>query len=601
MKRRARFLLLATGVFLGLLSAASVPLRFDHANSGRYLLPVLQAADAELFPSDPVVESLERFRSLFYRSMAWWVHRSDLDPDGVESLFLGLYWISRVLLVLSVMALARALDSEIWSALFLGLWACFTVSVPVGGQSLFLNVVTHGTLALLLGMWSLWALFCNRRIAFWLLASLMVFVHPLMAVNLLLAIGPAQVILHRRIDRVDFVGGSIFFLSLVAYSTGVPPFTEHEATIFLAAKGGMKHVSLGAHGLLDWLEGFALLALALGTWIHGRQVAPSRNHDLLAAAIVCGSIAACALSLIATSLPAVRLLQAQPLRAFAWTHLLCFLLLAAGTPRLIRERAAAALPLTLYLALSLVPTLWQIPFAFLALAALWWPRWRRLWMITTGGLAATVVVGWLMQDTWPGFETLQPPMVPALAMVVVATWAVAGHVQPRARSAIIVVALLAAAGSSALSWHRYYDGRDDPEWGSSFDDRVHEDWTTARRWIAAHTSKAERILVAGGEGNFRTIALRTAVGESMSALAWVDPSTYQDLAEGAARVRACHMPEGWALDCLLELAAEEDTSHLVVEGSVRGVTATPLAEFGDYRVFRATAGTDSTTQPLPDR
>ena len=203
MKNQHQMLLIAAAFGLGLLSAASVPLRYDHGNSGRYLLPVLQATDGTLFPNDLVVESLKRFRSLVYDALGAVAKHSDLSPDGLESLFSWLYVASRILIVLAVMRLAIALDRDSLTALFAGIWSCFTSSVPVGGDSLFVNVVTHGTVSLLLGAASIWLLMEQRRLAGWVLLALNLFVHPLMTLHLALCIVPAYLLLRRQIARAS--------------------------------------------------------------------------------------------------------------------------------------------------------------------------------------------------------------------------------------------------------------------------------------------------------------------------------------------------------------------------------------------------------------
>lgn len=605
-RARTGLLLLLAGVALGLISAASVPLRFDHGNSGRYLLPVLQASDPELFAGDPVVSSLQRFRSLFYDALILGVEVLELRPDEIETLFSWLYWTSRALLVLGIMAIARAFDTDPLTAFALGVWACFTSSAPVGGESLFVNVVTHSTAAFLLGAGGLWALLSRRRLAFWLLLSAQLLVHPLMALHLLLCLGPAQLLLRRRIDRVDLIGGAIFGVSLLICSASIPPLSPQEAAVLQGAKGSMNHVALAAQSLPGWLSLLATLAVALGAWHRRRATDPSAKRDLLAAGIVCGIVAACLLSWLATTSEWVRLVQLQPLRTFVWIHLLCYLLIASAAVHHWRRRTAAAPALMALFMLSLVPSLWQPLFAVIALAALYREGWRPLWLAATAGLGLAIVAGWLARDLLPGLETLRTPVVPALVVSVLGAFALATGERLRAPAACAALAL--ACVLSAWSWHRYYDDKDDPAWGATYDDRMHQDWDAARRWFAVNTPRSARVVVAGGRGNFRTLALRSAVGEPMSALVWVDPAVYLEIADEAGRVRECLVspPDDgdpragtWRLPCLVRRAAEGDASYLLVEGDVDGGTTAPIRRFGPYRVYRAGGSSDPGSTGAP--
>ncbi len=588
MSHRFTAFLLVTAIALGAFSAATVPLRYDHGNSGRYLLGVLQAGDPELFVDDPVVDSLRRFRSLFYRALAGWAAWATVDPELLESVFGGLYWVSRILIVLSLMLIGKTIDRDPLHLLCLGIWGCFTVPVSVGGDSLFVNVVTHGTLGFLIGAAGLWALLENRRGWFWLLLTLGFFVHPLMAIHLLLCLGPAYLVLHKRLDRIHYLGGLAFTAGCVAYAASIPSFTPREAEIFVAAKAAISHVALTGQSTTGWIRQVFVVALALGAWLYQRKSRRSGRSDLLAAAIVSGVVVACTLSVLATSLQSARLVQLQPLRAFIWIQLFSYVLIIGAAVRLWRERHPAAAPLLLFYVLSLVPTLWQVLFAPIALAALFLQRWQRIWQVATWTLCAAIVGAWAVRDAWPEIETFRPPVVPGLVILGIAAYVCASAPRSRPRVEVAAGSLVVAGLLSALSWHRYYDGASYPSWGPAFTDRVHEDWDAIRRWFAATTPKDARVLVAGGQGNFRVLGLRQAVGEPMSALAWVDPLTYQRVSAQAEDVRSCFAssdPVGGCFGCLVELATQVHADYLLVEDRACREGAQPVQESGAYRVF----------------
>ena len=572
---------------MGLLSSLSVPLRYDHGNSGRYLIRVLRAADPELFPDDPVADSLERFHSLFYDVLAEGARRAAIAPDEVEGLFVWLYGISRVLTILLVMAVAGEIDRDPVTVLWLGAWGCFTKSVPIGGDSLFVNVVTHGTVSFLLGAGAVWALLAGRRLGCWILLAVSLFVHPLMALHLALCLAPAQIVLRRRIDRIDVVGGIVFLVALAICSTTIPSLSAGEADLLVATKGAINHVALSAQGGLSWLKETVIVLVAVSAWWKTRGSAPSAGRDLLVLAVVCGAGAACLLSMAANGLGSARLVQLQPLRIFLWIHWLCFTLIASVAVRAWRRREPEAAPLAVFFVLSLIPTLWQYLFGTLALGALAVPRWRRAWIWATGIGVALVAAGWLSRDLYPSLETLRHPLVPALALLGLGAYGWAGVGQARHRAGLAAALLTVACGISAVSWHRYYDGRSYPRWGPSFHGRVDADWDVARRWIASRTPKNARFLVAGGRGNFRTLALRVGIGEPSSALAWVDPRLYRQVESIGGEVARSRVGGRWCLKRLAEMALRYDASYFLTEGETSASTAAPRFEIGAYRIYRA--------------
>src|SRR5689334_12666039 len=87
------------------LSIWAAPFRYDHANSGRYLMVVAKTMDASLFPGDPVVAAMAHFDSLFYRLLPCVLN----TPEKFESdLFRVFIW-TKVALILSLFWLIRTL------------------------------------------------------------------------------------------------------------------------------------------------------------------------------------------------------------------------------------------------------------------------------------------------------------------------------------------------------------------------------------------------------------------------------------------------------------------------------------------------------------
>lgn len=573
-------------LLLGAFSSVSVPFRYDAGNSGRYLLGTLQAADPELFPGDDVVESLGRFRSLFYDSLGAAAAATELSPDGLETVLHVLYVLSRALLALVVMGIARSCGADPIATLALGVWSCFTKGVPVGGDGLFNNVMTHGTVGFLLGGAALWSLLAGRRLVFWTLMGLAVFVHPLMTLHLATCVVPAHFFFRRRVDRVDGFGILIFVMCLVAYAKAMAPpaMSAEEARIFLAAKGEMQHVSLRTQGLLNWLKELLVISVALFAWRFTRGGRDS-GKDLLAAALLAGSVVALVLSWMTIELAQPRWVQFQPLRSFVWVHFFGYTLIGLAAVRCWRRHLPAAPALMAIFVFSLIPSLWQYVLIPIAILALVFPDRKRIWTTATWCVAGAVVGGWLARGFFPSLETLHHPLVPLLGGLTLAAWHFGdlGSRRWRARSAAVLLTL--ACALSAISWHRYYDQRSYPEWGPTFRDRVHADWDSIRRRIAAETPKEARVLVAGGPGNFRTRALRVGLGEPMSALAWVDPQLYQTVEEESRLVAEQRREGRWHLDRLAALGTLWDADFLLTDGAVEPGPAVPRLEVGNYRLF----------------
>lgn len=589
--RRPIVALAAAGVLLGVLSLASVPLRYDHANSGRYLLQVLRTADPELFPGDAEVEALGRFRSLFYDLLA--VASAEASPDRIEDTVRLLYAGTRVATVLLAMALVQALGGDLRATLLIGVWCSFKQSPPVGGDSLFVDVMHHGSAAFLTGCGVLLALAADKRIWAGSLLGLTVFLHPLMGLHLGLCAVPGLILAGRRRWALDtLAGGAVFVASVALYAAAMSPpaMTAEEAAVFIGVKAASPHVSLSAQGALRWLEQGLVVALALAAAAPGRLL----GERIVFFAVLSGAAAAPGISLGAEFLESPRLVQFQPLRAFVWIHFLAFVLLALAAARELRRGGVGGVLLMAVVVLSMTPTLWLLPVLLLALANLVCERFRlvpadslrRVSIVALSGIVAATGCGWLLRGRLSSLETLRNPLPPLLGLLLI-LWAgahLAGH---RWRHGLAAVLVGAAVAGSAVYWHRYYDERDYPEWGSVFKDRVHPEWTDVRRWIAARTPKNARFVVAGGPGNFRTRALRTGLGEPASALAWVDPPTYLDAARRAAEVGSAHRDGLWDLRALADLAAAWRADYVLAEGDVSPSTVEPLVRMGEYRVYAA--------------
>ncbi len=124
------------------------PFRYDHANSGRYLVVVAQKMDPGLFPGDPVVAAMGRFDSLFYRALPQVLG----GPEQFESDLFKVFVVMKIALVLSLFWFIRTLTKEPLAAVLLLAWCSQNSAALLGDVPLFSNTVTHSEMVQVLGI-----------------------------------------------------------------------------------------------------------------------------------------------------------------------------------------------------------------------------------------------------------------------------------------------------------------------------------------------------------------------------------------------------------------------------------------------------------------
>jgi len=154
------------------------------------------------------------------------------------------------------------------------------------------------------------------------------------------------------------------------------------------------------------------------------------------------------------------------------------------------------------------------------------------------------------------------------------------------RTVLFIVVIGYSLLGGAIHWHFYYDSQDHPEWDASiYKARTHPDWDAVRRWCREHTPKDARFIVAGGYGSFRTLAWRTAIGESMSALAWVDPLEYARNEEQYQKVLSTCEDGVWNINKLFSLAKQWGIDYIIVNGSYKP-SVYPILRVGTFSIFK---------------
>ncbi len=594
---RSLFLHAALVVIFTLIALIGIPFRYDEGNSGRYLLRVIKSADPELFRDDPVVESLNRFKSLFYISLAKVYEITGASPQSVEQTIYILYVVSKFLLMVAMLFVAQSLSHEVMLFILLAAWASYMQWAPIGGEGLFKNQMTHTTISELLGLIALCFLFRQRYFYFWLSLSFSILIHPLNTAHLALCIIPAIFFFNRYFVKTNIIGLILFLSSSFLYFLFLSPpsFSAEEAQIFLNAKGNMSHISPLNQSPVGWMQMLLLIALALLGLRHIEK--PNLNDRLIAWSIVSGTLIALVLSSTAVFTEWVRLVQFQPMRIFTWVTFFTYLLLAIVAVKVWHYIPMISILFVAIFALDIIGSLWALSFILISIANL-----IILGFVGKQGgnidfcnkfvITGVVVIVVLMFLLWVISKQLSFPIstflnplplgVGALLLVLVSL----SQKKYSIRTVLFIVVIGYSLLGGAIHWHFYYDSQDHPEWDASiYKARTHPDWDAVRRWCREHTPKDARFIVAGGYGSFRTLAWRTAIGESMSALAWVDPLEYARNEEQYQKVLSTCEDGVWNINKLFSLAKQWGIDYIIVNGSYKP-SVYPILRVGTFSIFK---------------
>jgi hypothetical protein len=92
------------------------------------------------------------------------------------------------------------------------------------------------------------------------------------------------------------------------------------------------------------------------------------------------------------------------------------------------------------------------------------------------------------------------------------------------------------------------------------------DWLAVCDWCRMNSAKADLFLTPPAGDNFRLHALRSSIGEGMSALAWVDPKAYTNNAATAMAVEKNYQKGSWDLEGLRSLSRIYGAKFVVIDG-----------------------------------
>ncbi len=573
---RLDWLLAAGFIALSVFARPYEPLR---ANSGQYLVTVAGALDPGLFPGDPFVAGLSRFGSAYYLLLADLFGALRVAPQNLPGV---MFWVLVGLKLAQAAGLVwfwRSMKADRVAKVIVVAWATVGTQCVLGGNSLFDALPIHAELALAVGLFAMGCLLRGQVWPFWLLTGSCLFVHSIMAVQLVLGAAPVACWLLRAQRRALLLGMGVFGLFFAGYVVVLnpPAFTPEEATIFLGAKTNMVHISPAAQSPAAWLR-WALLTVLVVMAFKNEDAGSAKGFLLRIA--VCGSVAGLGVGAIALATGWLRPAQLQPMRTFYWVTLALYALLSLIVAEQFRDRKCAWPVLMAGLVFDVCGSLWAYPFLGLSAAVLGLEQShagrKLLGLLCTGSrlnwtfVAASV----LLALAWFGarfasYESLKSPVVLGVA----AAFAVSGVVRSGRVSGTAALAMLACtlvAGSCGHSWLRHWR-------------KLDSDWTCLGKWCAANTSKGASFLTPVVGDNFRVHSLRSSLNEDPWALVWVAPLAYRTLERRALETAPGYTAGRTDLDYLFPLARSWRASYVIAAGVFSPISV-PVFQKGRYSV-----------------
>lgn len=534
------------------------PYLFDEGNSGRYLVGVLREMDPTLFSVDPVADSLARFRSIFYDGLGWVFGGLGLAPEQLRPAMFWLYGLVKVLTFAALFFVVGKLTDDRWAFVLLAAWAVHVKQTPLGSTQIFAPILRHSEVVLLIELVGLYFLFGRRWLFFWLCASFALFVHSVLGLQFFWSVALPLLWLERREWRALLPGLAIFVIAALVYQFFMAPphFNAQEAAIFLQAKANSEHVSFLHEQLFNWLDLLTLLPLAGLTFWYLLRREP--NYQLLAGAMASGTVIGLGLSVAAVVTRIVPLVQIQPLRTFVWITLFAHLLLAAGAATSLKHKPLLGAMLVAYLGASIQNFAWAFAFGGLGviyLAALVAGRPRperleRLAQLALYGLTGLMLLAGLSGRWLPDSLGDITVIIPA-GITLLLTYLLTRQAKWQAiLAALLGITLLLTSVSYFRRWSALQNG----------------DWAAVCQWASQNTNHDDLFLLTP-QKTFRTCAFRTAIANDYSALAWVDPFTFQEQKGYDQQIQAAYEAGEWQISQLLALASQQQIQYIVVGDS----------------------------------
>jgi len=569
-----------------LVSIFGNPFIYDGVNSGRQLAAALKTIDRELFANDPVVDTFTHFRSLFYDGLSALVRFLSLGAPRLELTLFLLYLVARLLTLIALFFIAKALDKSIWLFILLAAWSCHPKSVPVGGPGggawIFQPLLTHNDVALIILLFVLYHLFGNNYFTFWALTGLALFVHSLYALHLTLCITP--LLFHPgRLNKNFWFGLVAFGICCIIYLAFYAPSDMGlvDGKIFLSVEGDSGHISLFNQKPTLWIR--MLLVGSVSVLAHYNFTRDNNICRWLVKFACSGFAFGIFLSAMAMCTHSVKLSLFQPMRIFIWVTLFFHLLLGIATIKAFGSSlefglilAAILLLTAIYSSRSDIAMFTGVIFLTARLAVLSKSLVHLRKIEKCLGVllasASALLIGALSIGGLLSIQSLYKPLLflPAIFCLLLL---LIGKKTTKLKTATAVLAIGLALLIASFDRYAFYKKA------------ANEDWTKIRRWCQVNTAKTDRFITPPEDNSFRSLSLRTTVSERNIEVVWSDPQVYLDNKANADLASVGYRKDYCDVNYLFELARKWDCKFIVSKGGVM-TQKTPVYQSGAYKVYK---------------
>lgn len=489
---------------------------------------IARRCNPALYPGDPLVEVLGKYRSLFFPAAAWlsrWI--------ALERLFFLAHIATTAAVGAAMWGIGRLLYRSTNAALVAALLLLVSPVIRptvIGRDTLVAAWVTPTTLSFPILVFALYYLLAGRPARAGLVAGLAAHVNAVAAGIFLIVALPVAVGEARRL-RAAAVFLGVF--ALVA----LPPLLTLPAGALVRGRGldflallrqyYPYHFFLGAHPPGVFVRVAILFATAVAGFRALPDTPPARRALRLALAV---ATAVALGALFADLVPVAALTQLHLLRADRWCYVLIFVLAAGLVRRALARREATEFAGAVAVAAGLLRAAYPL-IAWGAIVLLARPAGNR--PRTALAIAAGAFALWRL---WEPHHALSAVLLVALAII---AFTGSPRLMPAVSRRGVAVALTAAFLELT-----FYTGTIGPHGISIARQVFHPDWREVQDWAARSTPVAARFITPPEYAGFRVYARRATVVERKdgAAMLW-DPAfgpgwlTRVNAVEGAIAAR----------------------------------------------------------------
>ena len=569
--------------FFVVISIFATPHQYAKKNEGRYLLRVVKNYDNNLFHNDLVVKSLGKFKSIYYDLIGYLfkLQNSANINTALRDIIFSAFVINKISFFLLLILLTRALNQSIVFFIIFAIFAMHSKSIINGSGGLFMPMARHSEIAILTGIASFISLLYNKNYFFWIFISITILTHSLIGIHLLLTLS-TYIIINYDDHLKDGWSILIFIITIFYYnlSYAPTPMTIDEAKLFLNVKTISAHVSFFKQGILSWVSCFGIILLALLLNI------VYQNHDsfkIFNISIISGSIIAFSLSTLFYLTNFHYLALIQPIRIFLWVSFFCFVSIINSITLLFYKNYHLCFILFSILCLIILNTLWFIPLVYIVISYLisksfnipgdnnFSEKLLNKTFVLFGAIMTIAIMVGDSSDRLSFLNDLEPLfiIIPFLLLIIMGK-----RLSYNYTLSILALVLTMSFALKTIERHDYFKIRED------------QGWDDIRRWFPKNTLKTAKVIVAGGSGNFRTLALRSCYGESESALSWVDPNLQSEISKNFELVNKGYINDSWDINYKMMLSKRWGANYILIKGNYHPDTIKPIYSIDDYHIFQ---------------